>query len=140
MSVLATMLPHMGQPLRITVPTQGVQFAFEKLYANQSSEEAAFSIGYVSAGANQLGLLLSAAGAVLLWIGILAVANPRIRLPRQGTVASIVSGVGLLIFTIGYLGISLVLASSLALLIAAVAATWWSIQRWRTLRLSPETG
>jgi hypothetical protein len=131
---------QMGQPLRITVPTQGIRFAFEKLYANQSSEEAAFSIGYVSAGANQLGLLLSAVGTVLLWIGIVAVASPRVRLPRQGTIASIVSGVGLLIFTIGYLGISLVLASSLALLIAAVVAAWWGIRRWRIWRVSPETG
>ncbi len=51
-----------------------------------------------------------------------AVAGPRVRLPRLGTVASIVSGVGLLIFTIGYLGISLVLASGLALRIAAIVA------------------
>jgi hypothetical protein len=131
---------QMGQPLRITVPTQGIQFAFEKLYANQSSEEAAFSIGYVSAGANQLGLLLSAVGTVLLWIGIVAVATPRVRLPRLGTVASIVSGVGLLIFTIGYLGISLVLASSLTLFIAAIVAVWWGIRRWRIWRVSPETG
>ncbi len=78
-------------------------------------------------------------GTVLVWIGIVAVASPRVRLPRLGTVASIVSGVGLLIFTIGYLGISLVLASSLALLIAAVVAAWWGIERWRIWRLSPET-
>ena len=69
-----------------------------------------------------------------------AVASPRVRLPRLGTVASIVSGVGLLIFTIGYLGISLVLASSLALLIAAIVAVWWGIRRWRIWRMSPETG
>ncbi len=131
---------QMGQPLRITVPTQGIQFAFEKLYANQSTEEAAFSIGYVSAGANQLGLLMSAVGTVLLWIGIVAVASPRVRLPRLGTVASIVSGVGLLIFTIGYLGISLVLAASLALLIAAIVAAWWSIRHWRLWPVSRETG
>jgi hypothetical protein len=131
---------QMGQPLRITVPTQGIQFAFEKLYANQSSEAAAFSIGYVSAGANQLGLLLSAVGTVLLWIGIVAVASPRVRLPRLGTMAAIAAGVGLLILTIGYLGISLVPASSLALLIAAVVAGWWSIGRWRVWRASPGTG
>ncbi len=131
---------QVGQPLRITVPTQGVHFAFEKLYANQSPEAAAFSIGYVSAGANQLGLLLSAVGTVLLWIGILAVASPRIRLPRLGTVAAILSGVVLLIFTIGYLGISLVPASSLALFIAATVAAWWGVQRWRIGRMSPETG
>lgn len=131
---------QMGQPLRITVPAQGIQFTFEKLYANQSSEEEAFSIGYVSAGTNQLGLLLSAVGTLLLWIGIVAVASPRVRLPRLATVASIVSGVGLLIFTIGYLGISLVLASSLALLIAAIVAAWSGIRRWRIWRLSPEAG
>ena len=131
---------QVGQPLRITVPTQGIQFAFEKLYANQSPDAAAFSIGYVSAGANQLGLLLSAVGTVLLWIGILAVASPRIRLPRLGTVAAILSGVVLLIFTIGYLGISLVPASGLALFIAATVAVWWGTRRWRIWRMSLETG
>ncbi|MDH3474591.1 MAG: hypothetical protein OEM59_12940, partial [Rhodospirillales bacterium] len=76
-----------GQPLRITVPAQGIRFAFEKLYADQSPEEAAFSIRYVSENANYAGLLLSAGGVVLLWIGIAAIASPRIGLPRKGIVA-----------------------------------------------------
>jgi hypothetical protein len=53
---------QMGQPLRIVVPTQGVQFAFEKLYANQSLDDAAFSVRYVSSDANYVTLLLSALG------------------------------------------------------------------------------
>ncbi len=82
--------------------------------------------------------MLSALGTVLLWIGIVGIASPRVRLRRPGIIASIVSGVGLLIFTIGHLGISLVLASSLALLIAAIVAAGWGIRRWRIWRVSPE--
>jgi hypothetical protein len=37
---------QMVQPLRIAVPAVGVHFAFEKLYANQSDEDASFSIRY----------------------------------------------------------------------------------------------
>ena len=125
---------QMGQPLRIIVPTQGVQFAFEKLYENQSLDDAAFSIRYVSSDADHLGLLLSALGTVSLWIGIIALASRRVRLGRGGAVLSIIVGAVLLIATIGYLGTSPVLASGLSLVIAAILAVWAAVQRWRTWR------
>jgi hypothetical protein len=125
---------QMGQPLRITVPTQGVQFAFEKLYANQSSEEAAFSLHYVSARGNQLGLFASAAGTLLLWLGIAGLASSRIRLPRPAILASVVLGVAVLVGTIGFLGTSPVVASVLSLVIAVLLALWAAVHRWRDWR------
>jgi hypothetical protein len=125
---------QMGQPLRIVVPTQGVQFAFEKLYANQSLDDAAFSIRYVSSDANYLGLLLSAVGTVALWIGIIALASRRVRLERRGAVSFIIVGAVLLVATIGFFGTSAVPASGLSLVVAAILAIWTAVQRWRTWR------
>jgi hypothetical protein len=130
---------QMGQPLRITVPTQGVQFAFEKLYANQSSEEAAFSLHYVSERGNQIGLFASAAGTLLLWLGIAGLASSRIRLPRPAIIASVVLGGAVLVGTIGFLGTSPVIASALSLVLAVVLALWAAIHRlrdWRQSRLA----
>ena len=129
-----------GQPLRITVPTQGIRFTFEKLYANQSPEEAGFSIRYLSAPASWAGLLASALGTLLIWLGILAVASPRVGLTRNLTAGVIASGVALLVATIGYLGTSPVLASGLALIIALVLALGWSIRRWRGWRAVKAAG
>ncbi len=129
---------RIGQPLRITVPAQGIRFVFEKLYANQSADDAAFTIHYASKDANSIGLLISAAGVVLLWIGIIAIGHRRIRLPRNAIIASIGAGVILLVATIGYLGTSPVPASGLALAIALVLAAWWVVARlraWRATRL-----
>jgi hypothetical protein len=125
---------QMGQPLRITVPTQGILFAFEKLYANQSSEEAAFSLRYVSARGNQLGLLGSAAGTLLLWLGIAGLASSRIRLPRPAILASIVVGVAVLVGTIGFLGTSPLVASVLSLVLAVLLALWAAVHRLRDWR------
>ena len=125
---------QMGQPLRLSVPTQGIQFAFEKLYASQSPEEAAFSIRYVSAGANRFGVLLSLAGAVLIWIGIVAIDRRWIRLPRPAIIATIGGGVLLLVGTIGYLGTSPAPAAGLAMLIALLLAAWRGVELWRAWR------
>jgi hypothetical protein len=120
-----------GQPLRITVPSQGIRFAFEKLYANQSTEDAAFSIRYVSAGVNQVGLVLSALGTILLWTGIVAIGRRGTPITRNATIAILVTGAILLALTLGYLEIGYVLASTLALAIALALAAWLIVNRWR---------
>jgi hypothetical protein len=124
-------LTQMGEPLRLTVPTQGIQFAFEKLYANQSTEDAAFSVRYVSSETNKLGLVLSAFGALLLWFGIVALASRRFPIPRFASVASLVSGLACLIAPIGYLGTSPILPSAVALLVGLGLTLWWGISRLR---------
>ena len=127
---------QMGQPLRINVPTQGIQFAFEKLYANQSSEEASFAVRFVSPGASQGSLAASAIGALLVWLGIAALAGSRIRLPRRSAVAALVSGVAALVISLGFLGTSPVLASALTLVAAAVWGGWAALDRLRAWRLN----
>ena len=121
-----------GQPLRITVPSQGIRFAFEKLYANQSPEDASFSIRYVSAGVNQVGLVLSALGTILLWTGIVAIGRRGTPINRNATLALVATGVILLALTLGYLEIGYVLASTLALVIALALAAWLVVNRWRS--------
>ena len=131
---------QMGQPLRINVPTRGVLFAFEKLYANRSAEEAAFSIRYVSAEGNYAGLLMSLAGVCFLWLGILALGTERIKLPRKPAVAVLGAGVLALIGSIGYLGSSPAPASLLALVIALVLAVWWAAAKLRDWRRNRKSG
>jgi hypothetical protein len=134
---------QMGQPLRISVPTQGILFAFEKLYANQSPEAAAFTIRYASAGADQLALLASLVGTILLWIGIVAIGSRRLRLSRNATVATLVLGIAVLVASIGYLGTTPIPASSLALVIALGLLVWWGVGRvnlWRQNRATAADG
>ena len=128
---------QMGQPLRINVPAQGVRFAFEKLYASQSPEDAGYTIRYVSSEANLVGLLVSVLGAVLLWVAIVALASGRIPMRRQGAMAIVVVGVVLLVGAIGYLGTSPVPASALSVLIAVMLGLRAVLQRflaWRRAR------
>jgi hypothetical protein len=59
-----------GEPLRIELPTQGVLFRFAKLYANQSAEDARFSLRYVHRAAGFAGLWLSLLATFAIWAGI----------------------------------------------------------------------
>lgn len=128
---------QMGQPLRIHVPTQGIRFAFEKLYANESLDEAEFSIRYASEEANRVGLGLSLFGMALLWVGIIAIAARRVFLPRGGIAGALAAGAASLTAAIGYLGTSPVPASILAVLIALGLGAWLAfnwLRNWRTAR------
>jgi hypothetical protein len=127
---------QMGQPLRIAVPTQGIHYAFEKLYANQSPEDAEFSLRYVSSQANYLAVLASALGVALLWLGIVALAGRGPRLPRPAIIALIVLGAAVLVVTLGFLGTSPLPASALSLVVALLLALWAALARFRSWRLS----
>ena len=74
--------PPALDPLRINVPTAGVHYAFEKLYANQSDQEAWIALPYASAAGAAVGRLTSAFGALLFWIGVGLFFRPDPRLPR----------------------------------------------------------
>ena len=125
---------QIGQPLRIAVPRQGIHYAFEKLYANQSPQEAGFEVRYLAAGVDDIGLALSGLAVVLLWIGIAAVAGRGVRLPIAATAVCIGFGLLLLVLTVGYLKTSPLLASGLALVIAVILALAWVLQVWRARR------
>ncbi len=57
--------------LQLDVPKQGVHFAFEKLYANKSAEEAGFTVAYIGKDTRVWGFWLSLMGAVLLGVWFL---------------------------------------------------------------------
>ena len=127
----------LGEPLRLSVPSQGIHYAFEKLYANQSPQAATFSLGYASAHGNRLGLALSLLGVVLLWLAIVAIGGRRVPMPRSAALAVLVVGVGMLLAAIGYLGTSPAPAAALALVVAAGLGIVLAVQRlrdWHGLR------
>ncbi len=74
---------QVGKPLRMTVPQQGIQYSFEKLYANQSDTVAGFQIRY--AASSHVGLLISIISVLMIWLVIFAIKttqqSPRILVP-----------------------------------------------------------
>jgi hypothetical protein len=131
---------QMGQPLRIQVPTEGIHYAFEKLYANQAEEDASFAIRYVAAEGNQLGLWLSLAGILLVWAGIFGLATRRVRVSRPAVIGMIGLGAALLAGSVAYLGTNPMPASTLALLVALLMGLVLLVQRllaWRQSRTGP---
>jgi len=66
----AVSAPQAIRPLQISVPTSGVHYAFEKVYANQAEERAWFEIPYASRAGARLGQAASLLGVALLWSGI----------------------------------------------------------------------
>ncbi|MBF0099555.1 MAG: hypothetical protein HQK77_01465 [Desulfobacterales bacterium] len=63
--------PKTIPPLTIQVPVTGVCFVFEKLYANQSDDQATFSIGYLTKSLSLGGQFLALLSCILVWSGIL---------------------------------------------------------------------
>jgi hypothetical protein len=115
--------PQQLQPLRIDVPSSGVHFALEKLYANQSDEEASVSIPYTSAFGASLGQAVALLGAALLWGGLWLWRYREAPLGGRNGLAVAAGGLTLLLVPIVYLQTSPVpplLVSLLALLGAAV--------------------
>jgi hypothetical protein len=105
------------EPLRITVPTSGVHYAFEKLYANQSDRDAWFSVPYASAGGAFTGQLASLLGIALFWTGIWLSRREDARLETRRALA--VAGVGavILLITIGFYHVSATLPMVLSVLV-----------------------
>jgi hypothetical protein len=130
----------MGEPLRLSVPNQGIHYAFEKLYANQSPRDATFSLGYASAGGARLALALSLLGVLLLWLAIVAIGARRAFMPRPAALTGLVAGVAMLLAAIGYLGASPAPAAALALIIAAGLGIWLALRRLLDWRMSRAGG
>jgi hypothetical protein len=96
------------EPLRITVPTTGLHFAFEKLYANQREERAGFSLGFASGAAAGLGRALSLIGALLLWAGVVIILKPQPRLLGRDAAIVMAAAGALVLGTAIWLNISLI--------------------------------
>ncbi len=105
------------EPLRITVPTSGVHYAFEKLYANQSDHDAWFSVPYASAGGAFTGQLVNLLGIGLFWTGIWLSRRGDARLEQRRALA--VAGIGavILLVTIGFYHVSATLPMVLSVLV-----------------------
>ncbi|VAW46027.1 hypothetical protein MNBD_GAMMA02-690, partial [hydrothermal vent metagenome] len=67
---------QVGKPLRMTVPQQGIQYSFEKLYANQSDSHAGFQIRY--AASSHVGLLISVISVLMIWLVIFAIKSTQL--------------------------------------------------------------
>ncbi|MFC3192867.1 hypothetical protein ACFODZ_01310 [Marinicella sediminis] len=76
-----SMADRRHQPLRLQVPQQGVQFSFEKLYANQSSDAAYVHIRYAAAEASRGGQVISVLSVLLIWLAIFAMHSGRFGWP-----------------------------------------------------------
>ncbi len=86
------------EPLRPVIPTAGIHFAFEKLYANQGGRDAGFEIPYASGLGRGLGRLLSLLGASTFWIGLAFAARSSRRLGAALTLG----GLALLAVVVGH--------------------------------------
>ena len=99
--------PQQLRPLHIEVPSSGIHYAFEKLYANQSEEDASFSIPYASDLGVALGQAVALTGTAIFWAGLYLAwrrAGPLTGRPALGMAAG---GLILLLLPIGYLQTSL---------------------------------
>lgn len=101
-------------PLRLSVPKQGLQYSFEKLYANQSDTAASFHISYVSSYGNQSGLMLSILSVILIWFGIFALKSGK--MAHWFVISILIFGIIGLIISLGYLKTNSTISMGLALL------------------------
>jgi hypothetical protein len=120
----ASHAPRQLQPLQIQVPSAGVHFALEKLYANQADEDASVAIPYASDFGASLGQGIALLGTALFWGGLWLAW--RREAPLGGPRGLAVAGVGLvlLLVPIGYLQTSPAPAMVLSLLALLGGAGW----------------
>lgn len=110
------------EPLRITVPTSGVHYTFEKLYANQFDRQAWFSLPYASTGGAVAGQTANLLGVFLLWLGIgLTLRRDRPIHPRLAIGLSVAGGL-ILAISVGVYHMSAAAPIGLSLLLALALA------------------
>jgi hypothetical protein len=110
------------EPLRITVPASGVHYAFEKLSANQSDQDAWFSVPYASAGGAFAGQLANFVGIALFWAGIWLSRRGDARMEPRRALAIAGVGVVILLTTIGFYSVSATLPMVLSVLVGLALA------------------
>jgi hypothetical protein len=111
-------------PLRIDVPTSGVRYTFNKIYANRSEQAAAFSISYNSRGGAWLARLMALIGTALFWLGlVLLPAWSR----RRVASALAIGGGALVLLAVGSFGVSLAWPLLFSLLLGAAYGMRWLI-------------
>jgi hypothetical protein len=123
--------PQLLDPLRISVPTAGIHYAFEKLYANQSDQDAWIALPYASSGGAVIGRLFAIVGTLLFWLGLATFLRLDPRLPALSPrVALGVASAGLLVLIgVSRYGVGIVPAFLVSMAVVAAVA----VLRRRTL-------
>ena len=132
----AVRAPQPTQTPVIEVPIAGVHYAFEKLYANQAEDEAAFSIPYASTFGATLGQALALLGTALFWSGI-ALALRGAPLDRRASLGLAALGVVVLWIPLGYLQTNPLPPLLLSLFALIGGVGFATRERWQTLGGGP---
>ena len=122
------------EPLRPVIPTAGIHFTFEKLYANQGERDAGFEIPYASGLGRSFGRLLSFAGAAILWIGLALAARGAGRL---GAGLALL-GMALLSVLVGHYQLSAAPAVWLTVLLVLGVGAFYAKAEWDRRRAAEE--
>lgn len=83
----APVVDGVPEAMALEVPTEGVRYVFQKMYAGRDGELVAFSMPYVAGWGGPFVLGLSALGALLFCLGLLAFAVLRLGFPVPAAVA-----------------------------------------------------
>jgi len=132
-----------GEPLHIELPTQGLLYRFAKLYANQSEEDAYFTMRYVHRSAGFAGLWISLIATIGIWAGIVLLGMnakaPALKEDEAGALPSrpswvpwalLATGAVLTAVSISLLGASVTPPAILSLAIAIILASWQARRKW----------
>ena len=118
------------EPLRIAVPTSGIHYAFEKLYANQGDETAWFAVAYASGAGATAGRVMSLIGAGLMWLGLGLLVRPHPSIGPRTAVVGAALGAVVLVTTIGFLHVAPGPALFLSMIVIIGHLARWLFGRW----------
>jgi hypothetical protein len=111
-------------PLHISVPSAGIRYSFEKLYANQSDGDTWMALPYAPRAGSLLATGAGIVGALLLWVGLGLLLRPDPRVPRRGAAGLAAGGAVILMISHGIYPLSpwpALLTTALVLAAAAAA-------------------
>ncbi len=87
----------------LTIPSQGIHYAFNRLYANQVQDPTHFSIYYASEFGYKMAERISVISVILIWIGLIALRFSKPPLNQSTAYTILVIGVISLAFTLIFL-------------------------------------
>jgi len=87
----------------LTMPSQGIHYAFDRLYANQMQEPTRFSIYYASEFGYKMAERISVIAVIFVWVGLLALRFSKPPLNQSTAYTILVIGIVSLAFTLTFL-------------------------------------
>ncbi|MAZ66582.1 MAG: hypothetical protein CMF25_05685 [Kangiellaceae bacterium] len=118
----------------IAVPSQGVHFQLEQLYASESGEVPTFSISYTSEEGVTFGSLLTIVGTLLLWLGLSVLLLRPARVSATMAAGLMATGAIATAVAFSYLASPTSLASLTSIICLAVLAGIMIVTKVRGLR------